>query len=88
MSVPQRMFQNVAGCTNVIRKITGMRLVMMSTTRLETYAFWESGQALGMVVMPPMEDGTHQLRADFHCFDRKDCDYCRRQGPMTSQPEK
>lgn len=54
-------------------RISGMRLRIVTDTRLETFAPTGYGRSGAIVVKYPMGGDAFEIRADFHCYGGTDC---------------
>lgn len=53
--------------------LTGMRLRMVTDTRIETFAPTTFGRSGATIVMYPMSANVYEIRADFECYRNSDC---------------
>lgn len=64
-----------------IQNITGMRLRIVTDTRLETFAPTNFGRLGGAVLKYPVEGGAYELRVTLECYrSASNCDNTRNAG--------
>ena len=57
--------------------LSGMRLRMVTDTRIETFPPRDFGRTGVIVVKYPLQDGSFELQADFECYGSTDCSRLR-----------
>lgn len=63
-----------------LQAVTGMRLRIVTDTRLETFAATGYGRMGGQVLKYPLAGGTYELRVQLECYRRTECDDVRNSG--------
>lgn len=65
---------------DTLQNITGMRLRIVTDTRLETFAATGYGRMGGQVVKYPVDSATFELRVQLECYRGTECEDLRNTG--------